>query len=171
MVGLLVDRVRGDWRWQTWVSVTRLVGFALLSAWIVGGPLYKQVLGGKTRWVRTWVMFGNTGKGAVAARFETVDEAGERSALDHFELLEQPRPYSFDERPHKSAWMIHSKGQFDKLVKRICRKLGRGADLRAEARIARGRGWKRLENGDRNMCAPKPKPKPNPKLRRGARRG
>lgn len=107
-------------------------------------------------------MFSGTGTGAVAARFETVDDEGHRSLLDHFELLELPRPYSFDERPRKSAWMVRSKPQFESLVRRICRKLGRGADLRAKARIARRRGWKTLEKGGRNLCARKTKPKAKP---------
>lgn len=151
-------------------SWARLIGFVVLAAWIVGGPIYKQLLGGKTKWVRPWVMYSGNSVGVVAARFETVDKKGRRKPLDHYELLDATPPFSFDERPDKSVSMIRTKAKFQKLVDRICRKLRRRTELRAVARIGRKGGWKPLEDGERNLCAKRNAPsKSLGKRGRGAR--
>ena len=137
------------------LSWGRLVAFFVLAAWIFGGPVYKQVLGGKSKWIRPWVMFSGKGIGVVKARFEKVDRKGRHRKVDLAKLFDAPPPFAtFDDKPDKRVWMIHSRAQWNSLVHKICRKLGRRGDLRATAYIGRKAGWLPLADEDTNLCSP-----------------
>lgn len=137
----------------------RTVALLLLTTWIVGGPLYRQVFGGKSKWVRAWVMFKTKGVGAVSGTLYVRDAAGEDQPLDRFELMGEPEPYGmFDDRPPTWLWKVREEEGFSKLTKRLCRALGPDADLRADARIATKKGWETLSERERNLCKRVPAP-------------
>lgn len=132
--------------------MARAVVFVGLAIFMTVGPFYKQVLNHREPWIRAWEMFSGKGVGAVTGHFEQVAQDGSAQPLDHYALLGVPHPWD-PEPPPRRVWLVHGKEEFQNLVKKICRELPPRAHVRAQARIATQKGWRTLENGQRNVCA------------------
>ena len=140
----------------------RAAVFVLILAWIVGAPFYRQILGGKNKHARPWVMFSGISVGAMDAKFYEQQADGTRRKLDRYEALGAERPKNPRKRRLKGkhgAWGI---------ARQLCRRLGPDADIRAVVRRATKDGWVLDYDGEENMCEVAP---PKRQRRRGKRRG
>jgi hypothetical protein len=128
----------------------RAIAFVLALVWIVGPPFYRQILHGKNKHARAWVMFSGIGIGAVDARFYAQLPDGTRRELDRFAELGSKRPVSARKRRirgEQATWGI---------ARQLCRKLGDGADVRVVARRGTRDGWVVDDDGESNVCAAPP---------------
>jgi hypothetical protein len=143
---------RPEHRTMAWA---RAVGFVVVLAWIVGAPLYRQVLAGSNAHARAWVMYSGIGLGVVDARFYERRPDGTRRPLDRFRDLEVGRPV----RP--AARRLVGQRATLEIARRLCRRLGKDADVRVVARRATREGWLLDYDGEENLCtAPRPRPRP-----------
>ncbi len=122
----------------------RLVAFALIATFIVGGPFVRQIAGIETHWLRGWTMFSAIGLGVIDARFTIRDASGVYVPLVRFELLQAPR----DGRIKR----IDDTRELETVVDRLCKAAGTGADIRVVARQAVRNGWAVVDDGTRNAC-------------------
>jgi hypothetical protein len=140
------------------VSPARLRGaaFAALALFIALAPSWRQVFGGDDdELLRAWRMFAGPGRGLVDARFVLRGADGRERPVDRYAVLgfEVPRAAPPPVRRPRGP------GEFYGLVRRLCERLGPGADLRAQVRVAVRSGWRPLDLGDRSLCAPPPDPR------------
>lgn len=144
-------------RAEIWLRCGRLFLFVLLVGWIVGGPFYRQVLGGENRYLRRWVMFSGTALGLLDVRYSEQLPNGTRKRVDHVKLL-GGKPPKFRKSRARPPWRM--KRQERHLLRgysrRLCRILGPDAKLYLEVRVAVRTGWKQLQRGKKNVCADQP---------------
>lgn len=117
-------------------------GFMLVS------PLHRA-LGGRSPWLRDWVLYRDVGVGLVAAEFSKRDGDGE-VGIDRFAVLKE-----------RSSRLTHIRGESGLygVCRRLCAALGPGTDLRVRARIATIDGWAEIDDGSANRCGPgEPRP-------------
>lgn len=129
------------------VIVARAVVFAAATAWMIGGPFYRQVLRGDSDVFRPWVMFSGAGLTATEVRFAEQPADGDEIPLDRYAILAPERD------PPKSLTHLKDEAAVRRVGKQLCRKLGAGADVRAWLRVAKRSGWKREMTGEENLCA------------------
>lgn len=123
----------------------RAVVFVALSAFIVGGPGYRQVLHGRSEYLRPWVMFSGAGLNATQVVYKQRAADGTESVIDRYALLAGgERRAQLTKVPNESA--------ATRIAQRLCGKLGADADVRVYLRIATRKGWKRALKGEVNQC-------------------
>jgi hypothetical protein len=118
----------------------RTVAFTLCSAWIVAGPLALQVFGTRgpgARYLRSWEMFGGRALGVIEARFFERGPDGTLLPLDRFQLLGHPDRHDAPE----SLRVILGEANARDIGRRLCKVLGRRADVRIVARRSTAAGW------------------------------
>ena len=124
--------------------------FGALVGFLVLGPFYRQVMGGKSPLFRNWIMFAGYGLDICTVQYEQMNEDGTLTPLNRLELLgyeslaEAPR----STRRLKSIQAAESQGR------RICQRLDTDKpDVRLFARCASRKGWRRASKGTNNLCA------------------
>ena len=130
----------------------RALAFAALALWIALGPASRQVFGGEGRLLRSWRMFYDPGLGLVDARFAVRAPDGRETPVDRYALLGLAPPRAAPGAVRRPR----GRTEFEGLARQLCARLGAGADLRGRARLAAREGWRPLEDGARNLCAPRP---------------
>lgn len=131
----------------------RLAAFVVLAAFIVLGPLYRQVLHGELRVFRSWRMFRGLGHDICDVRYFRLLPDGRAVDVDRYALLGVARP------PHapKDIRMIESAAAAEGLARQLCERLPAGErDLRMIARCGSRAGWVAVSDGGRDFCAPAP---------------
>ena len=133
-----------------WQIRLRGLVFVLLAVWMIGGPMYRQVLGGKSRIPRSWVMFTGFATGEVCdVEYRHRDSTGE-SVIDRYGMLGYTDRWSAP----KSVRLLAKKKNAVSMGKRLCRKSGmENPDIRLYARCARRVGWRVVAAGETNLCA------------------
>lgn len=124
----------------------RAIGFVLVLAWMIGPPFYRQILHGKNKHARAWVMFSGIGLGVVDARFYAQLPDGTRRELDRFEELGGKRPKSVSKRRIRGQQAVWG------IARQLCRRLGDEADVRVVARRGTREGWVVDYDGESNIC-------------------
>jgi len=114
----------------------RFALFVLLSAFILLLPAYRHCFGGRSPWVRPWMMYRDAARGLCALEL-TVDCPGTPPArlrvADAYALLgEHPRP----------PRVMESNAR--RFAERVAGRLAPGCQLRVTARAARPDGWELL---------------------------
>jgi hypothetical protein len=135
----------------------RVAAFAVLAAFIVLGPFYRQVLHGELRAFRPWRMFRGLGHDICDVRYSRVLPDGRAMDVDRYTLLGVARP------PHapKEIWKITNVAAAEALAQRLCERLPPTArDLRLVARCGSRAGWLSVSDGGLNVCAPEAAPEP-----------
>jgi hypothetical protein len=131
----------------------RLAAFAVLAAFIVLGPLYRQVLHGELRAFRSWKMFQGLGDEICDVRYFRALPDGRAVDVDRYALLGVAKP------PHapKDIRRIESATAAQALARRLCERLPPDErDLRLIARCGSRAGWLPVSDGSRNICAQEP---------------
>lgn len=132
-------------------SVSRLVAFCSIVAFMVTGPIYRQVLGGEGRHFRSWVMFSGIGVGVIDARYYLVDADKPDKQLNHLEILDG----EYVRSGRSNVWLTkRSTGGPASVVRMLCRKLAPGASIRVSSRVATRRGWVREPNDRKIVSCP-----------------
>jgi hypothetical protein len=133
---------------DTWRPLRALV-FVLLAVFMLVGPFFPQVLGKRAPFIRQWTMFSKVGLGLADVMFSVRQPDGTYVPVDHYALLGYDRWW---EAPH-SLRRIKGVEGVEKTARRLCRRLGPHADLRARVRVAYRSGWHvELMEADRNLC-------------------
>lgn len=122
----------------------RLAAFCVLAAYIALGPFFPQVLGVGKYVFRRWTMYSTFGSDICDVRYERVRPDGTREVLDRRALLGQERA--------RVQW-IRDADAVRRVGQKLCRKLGRGADVRVRARCGAPEGWVPVLEGDADLCA------------------
>jgi len=123
--------------------------FVLIAAFMVYGPLHRQVLGDRQVIFRQWTMFSLGGVGLLDVRFSRRFGDGNYEPVDHYETLGHP---DWRQAPLELRRVVGEE-QFERLADELCAALGPGADLRARVRIATPQGWRTiLMEADRSLC-------------------
>lgn len=117
---------------------------------MIGGPFYRQILGGSSNLAPQWEMFHGRGLGTVEVTFEQELPDGRRRVIDRFATLGRA-PTSFAER------VLTSPRDLDNAAHALCDRLGPDARLYAHASVAVSSGWDLLDDGSHNLCAPAPR--------------
>jgi len=133
------------------LSVIRLRGlvFVLAAAWMIGGPLYRQVLNGASKIPRSWVMFTGFAAGEVCDVEYRLRAGDGESVLDRFAVL------GFDDRwdAPNSVRRLPKKKNAIRLGERLCRTIAvSDPDIRLYARCAHRKGWRTVASGRENLC-------------------
>lgn len=133
----------------------RALVLCLVLAWLGGGILVRQGLrrgelaGHSVRALPRWKMFSSVGVGMTQVRYLQALPEGGLVEVDRFEVMDT----SFLEQP-RGVWLVQGREEAVRLGLRMCRKLGRGTDLRLHARTQTRNGWKTVTAGKRNLCDP-----------------
>jgi len=121
--------------------------FIGIAAFMLISPLHRA-LGGRSPWLRDWLLYRDIGVGLVEAQFAVVDVHGER-AVDRFVVLGVPRGRSAADLTH-----IRGEAGLHRVCRRLCAALGPGSELRVRARIATTSGWAQIDDGQTDRCGP-----------------
>ena len=113
-----------------------------------------RVLGGRSRYLRAWMLYRDVGVGLVEARFVRRAADGSEQPVDRFVALGVRRGSAPRALTH-----IEGEAGLHRVCTQLCAALGPGADLRVYARIATTSGWAEVERGEHDRCQPVP-PRP-----------
>lgn len=126
----------------------RTVVFLAVFGFINFTPFYRQVLGGRAVWARDWSMFSAVGLDVCDVRYAQRLPDGTKVRIDRYDLLQYEDWLSAP----KSVRKIKNEDGVASVGRKLCRALGPGADVRATARCASRKGWKRVARDDTNLC-------------------
>lgn len=129
-----------------WISAgrLRLAAFLVIAAFMIAGPAAEQVLGLRTKLLRSWTMFSEIGFGVIDASFAIRQPDGTLVPLDRFEMLGAPRDGKLKR--------IEDRAELASIIERLCAAAGQGADIRVSARQAGRDGWRIVHADTRNAC-------------------
>ena len=130
----------------------RAVTFAAIALFVAFAPAWGQVFGGRGRLLRSWRMFADPGRGLVDARFALRLADGSDRPVDRYAVLGLDPPRTAPSAVRRPR----GRDEFYALAHELCRRLGPGADLRADARVAVRAGWRPIGLGERNLCLSPP---------------
>ena len=117
--------------------------FAVFALLMVGGPFYKQVLGGETILLREWTMYSGLGLRVCDVAFYIQEADGRRVPVDRYEVLGYA---SFQEAPMEVRRM-QGEAEVLAVAYKMQEVLGEDTDLRVDAQIATPVGWVPLFEG------------------------
>lgn len=132
----------------------RTVLSALIAGFMIGGPVYRQLLGGESRMIRQWTMFGDIAVEVCRARYFRRTGSGPDVPVDRLETLGYP---SQSAAP-KHLVHIHSLEGAERVGWKLCENLEPGTDLRLDLDCATRDGWRSRARRERNLCAPEGAP-------------
>lgn len=129
----------------------RLIIFLLIAAFMVVGPVYRQIFDGSSKIFRSWTMFSGIGRGVVDARFTLVLDNGSEVEIDYLSFL-APDAESYRDMP-RNTWRIReSAGGAIEVAERLCEHMKEDAVLKIYSRVATKRGWDIEFSGDEFAC-------------------
>lgn len=122
-----------------------------LGGFVLASPAHRA-LGGRSPYLRDWMLYRDVGVGLVQARFLRHTADGHTTPIDRFQTLKLPAGAG------APRWLTHISGEtgLHRVCSQLCAALGPGADLRVHARIATTTGWAELDHGDHDRCQPQP---------------
>ena len=121
----------------------RWVVFCAAACWMLLSPAIVQVFGVKAPMVRAWQMFHRRGVGICSARYEDRGDAIDRFALFGVDRSSAPDDFR----------RITDETKARRMGKRLCRKLGAGADVRVLLRCGERDGLRTVLDREENLCA------------------
>lgn len=130
--------------------------FAVLAAFMIGGPTYNQIFHHRNMIFRSWDMFHKIGANVVNVRFFLADAAGQRDTdymaqLGH--VVNVSGTNRRENRRFKNDINIVGADRLEAIITRMCASVRNPSSLRVEARIASMKdGWKRLYDGSEPIC-------------------
>jgi hypothetical protein len=120
-----------------------------LLAFMIGGPFYRQILGGDARIIREWVMYEDYGVDVCRVDYSRRLAGGGTERVDRFAVLGYPAGAAAP----VWLWRIPSIDQAFGIGRHLCRVLGAETDLRVDVACGDLQGWRQEARGDHNLCA------------------
>ncbi|MCB9570381.1 MAG: hypothetical protein H6710_24745 [Myxococcales bacterium] len=122
---------------------------ALIAAWIVAAPAWRQLHGARTRWMPTWDMYAEPGLEIVRGRFLAV-RGDHLEELDRYALLGHREPRA------APRWLRTIRGEAGALrvARALCERLGGDVAIRLDGQIATWDGWQPLFADVDDLCRP-----------------
>ena len=128
----------------------RAIVFIALATFILVGPLYRQVLGGKNVLFRQWTMFSLVGTRYLDVRFSVRFPDGREQPINYRVALGF---YGKDKSTiPQMVWRVRD-DRWEPVARLLCKRLGEDADLRLRSRVATPKGWRSFHDGAKNLCA------------------
>ncbi len=148
----------------------RAVLFLLTALLLIGPPTYRQVLGGRSKYARPWIMYSGKGIDAHVGQFTLVDDRGQTSRLDHVALLGLEDEVAAGDPKVRGVWRVVGRKGLDQLTRKVCKQARRDgllehAHLELSALRATADGWTPVKrSGD--ACDARARKKKNEKGKR-----
>lgn len=130
--------------------------FAVVAAFLVGGPALRQLGHVRSAYLPQWVMFVGYGLDVCAVQYSEVGPDGALSPLDRFEALGHERWV----KAPTSVKRVSDLAAGERLGRQLCKAKGPGADIRMSLRCAARTGWSQKADNDVNLCIRTAKPIP-----------
>ncbi len=132
--------------------------YLALAAFILGGPIYNQVLNHDSKYFLMWDMYHTIGTNLVNAHFFTTTSAGDRSEIDYLTVLGHKTRVAeikrIRDRQLAEDTRIVGAPQLESVIWRLCGRVADPATLRVEATIASvTEGWLTLYTGNEPVCS------------------
>lgn len=127
-----------------------------VAVYLFSGVVLRQWLdlrasdGSQLKQFPAWRMFSDVSRGVTQVRYFVRHPDGTRRRIDRFEVLNQDRL----DQPH-GVWRLKGRREALTLGKRICRRLGRGAQVEMLTRTVAKGDWTRPRR-HRKVCTEKP---------------
>lgn len=121
--------------------------FILLAAWMLSGPIYRQVFAGTNPYIREWRMYGTRAVRTCKVVFE-------QERTDGWESVSrwETEGYTFEKWPGKGRRMLDKRKAARKAGRSMCKKLGPETVLRYRRKCGHFRkGWGEWETSA-NLC-------------------
>jgi hypothetical protein len=130
---------------STAVRWTRTVLFLSIAAWMLSGPVYRQVIGGTNPHIREWRMYGTRAVRTCKVLFDKEGPNGWEQ-VSRWEI----EGFTVQRWPSRGARMLDKPKDAVAAGERLCKKLGPGTALRYRRRCGHvRRGWSDWEtSGD-----------------------
>jgi hypothetical protein len=140
---------------ERWRLHVRLALFVLIGGYILLGPVPHQVFGAPhSSLLPRWRMFSGKSMQECAGYFERRDQGAPVRVDDWYTRI----GLNPDRSTHRRQQRVTRVSEAEKLGERLCKKLGRGADVRLFLRCpSRTKGWIPKAQGEHNLCDPQAK--------------
>ena len=127
-------------------SIVRTAIFFAVALFIVGGPVYRQVLGGDNILFRNWIMFSSIGLGVIEVRFERLRD----DQWEDFAYVDELKR-RFGVKEHRSM-RLQGEKDLARTEREMC-SIFPEETIRVFARMGtRSRGWVELRYVDELAC-------------------
>jgi hypothetical protein len=127
----------------------RTAAFVAISAFLLAGPAWTQVLERDSAFIPQWQMFVGYGLDVCKVRYAMVEGDAVSIPLDRYRTL------GFTDRfdAPRQVWRVPSADVALGIGQRMCQKVDEPSpDIRVWATCARRTGWKTELKGDKNVC-------------------
>ncbi|MFM2244946.1 MAG: hypothetical protein RL071_1020 [Pseudomonadota bacterium] len=124
-----------------------------VAAFLIGAPAARQLGGVRDPYLPQWVMFVGYGLDVCAVDYWARGPEGD-AEVDRFEVLD----LRWVDAP-RDVKRVASPAEAARLGRRLCAKLGAGADLRMDLRCAARTGWTVEAAREEDLCAQRARPK------------
>lgn len=136
-------------QWRIWA---RGIVFLLFFAYMFGSPFLQHVLDRNDKFTLSWRLFGTMARSVCALDYRRVEDGRETQITRH-ELFGFSSPSDMpagQRRVHdrKAELAVHDQA----VCREVRKQYGPAVEVRSHARCAAARGWRTVEDGDRNVC-------------------
>jgi hypothetical protein len=128
------------------VSAARQATFVAVATLIALGPAYARLTHPTSAVFEKWDMFHRRGVGICDAEFLDGREEPPKP-LDRFSVLATPK-----ETAPRPLRRMDGEGEIDDVARRLCRAMGKNADVRVRARCSTPEGWRQTHDASSNAC-------------------
>lgn len=133
------------------VLAARATVVLAVAAFMIGGPVYEQGFGGRSKLLFHWMMFSGFGTEVCDVHYFERDQAGTLTELDRYAVLGVERSPS----TARSVWKVKDADAAEALGRKLCRALPAGTDVRLKARCATTKGWRSVAKAETDLCVSK----------------
>jgi len=130
------------------VVALRVLVIAAVGGFMIGGPVYEQGFGGRSKLLFHWMMFSGFGTEVCDVHYLEHAADGTLTEVDRYAVLGVPRSPS----TARSVWKVKDLAAAEALGRKLCRALPEGTDLRLKARCATTKGWRSVARAADNLC-------------------
>ena len=141
-------RIPGPLSGRQWRGLVLASGIVFILA----GPAWVQVFGGRSGpWTRPWRMYTGVGRALCEVRFVRRVERSDGSVRDV--PLDRRQTLGFTEGPApRNVELLTTPEEVRAQGKKLCKRLGRGADVRVTARCSGATDWETAITTQERLC-------------------
>jgi hypothetical protein len=127
-----------------------MVTLISVACFMLYGPIFGQMLGGKNRLFRPWEMFKDRGSDMCALTYTLRAADGGEHRIDYMNEL----GYDSWRTKSKKYKRINSRKEANRLTRRLCKRLEADGpvDLRLDLMCGGEDGWEAIYQGEKSAC-------------------